>query len=136
MWAVFHSNDIWTSNQSKDSTTKVWRHKNEISEILVFVRIFWKNIVQKIRRVCMEFSEYNRLTYQRQFAPKCSFLASRPLGHCSFRISWQIPQFQKFHFYDVITLVLYLVTPEGYLAQQEPLQNLRKFFNNATIHKN
>ena len=43
----------------------------------------------KIRRVCMEFSEYNRLTYQRQFATKCSFLASRPLGHYSFRISWQ-----------------------------------------------
>ena len=33
----------------------------------------------KIRRVCMEFSEYNRLTFQRQFAPKCSFLVSRPL---------------------------------------------------------
>ena len=62
---------------------------------------------QKIRRVCMEFSEYNRLTSQRQFAPKCSFLVSRPLGHCSFRITWQIPQFQRFHFYDVITLVLY-----------------------------
>ena len=84
----------------------------------------------------MEFSEYNRLTYQRQFAPKCSFLASRPFGHYSFRISLQIPQFKKFHFYDVITLVLYFVTPEGYLAQQEPLQHLRKFFNNATIHKN
>ena len=26
-----------------------------------------------------------------QFAPKCSFLASKPLRHCSFRISWQIP---------------------------------------------
>ena len=42
---------------------------------------------KKIRRVCMEFSEHNRLTSQRQFAPKCSFLARRPLGHCSFRIS-------------------------------------------------
>ena len=52
---------------------------------------------KKFRRVCMEFSEYNRLTSQRQFAPKCSFLASRPLGHYSFRISWQIPWF----FYDV-----------------------------------
>ena len=47
------------------------------------------------------------LRTQRQFAAKCSFLASRPLGHCSFRISWQIPYFQKFHFYDIITLVLY-----------------------------
>ena len=47
MWAVFYSNNIWTSNQSKDSTTKVWRHKNEISEIMVFVRIFWKNNVQE-----------------------------------------------------------------------------------------
>jgi len=26
-----------------------------------------------------------------QFAPKCSFLESKPLEHCSFRISWQIP---------------------------------------------
>ena len=41
---------------------------------------------QKIRRVCMEFSEHNRLTSQRQFAPKCSLLASRPFGHCSFKI--------------------------------------------------
>ena len=79
----------------------MWRHKNEISEIMGFVRIFWKNNVQeaylpklsisgqivseivaqwclensiqtllnffwvdpkKIRRVCMEFSEFNRLT--------------------------------------------------------------------------
>ena len=47
----------------------------------------------------MEFSEYNRLTSQRQFAPECSVLASRPLGHCSFRISWQIPWF-----YDVTLL--------------------------------
>ena len=128
---------------SRYRVLKWWRHKNEISEIIGFVRIFWKNNVQrgllfknehfganflwvmlrklhinpnkffwvdpkkKIRRVCVEFSEYNRLTSQRQFAPKCSFLKSRPLGHCSFRISWQIPQFQKFHFYDFITLVLY-----------------------------
>ena len=28
---------------------------------------------------------------QRQFAPKCSFLARRPLGRCSLRIFWQIP---------------------------------------------
>ena len=26
-------------------STKVWRHKNEISEIMIFVRIFWKNNV-------------------------------------------------------------------------------------------
>ena len=75
----------------------MWRHKNEISEIMGFVSIFWKNNVQeaylpkmsiweqvvseivaqlclqnsiqtlgvdpkKIRRVCMEFSEYNWAT--------------------------------------------------------------------------
>ena len=79
----------------------MWRHKNEISETMGFVRIFWKNNAQeaylpkmsisgqivpeivaqlrlenciqtllnffwvgpkKIRRVCMEFSEFNRLT--------------------------------------------------------------------------
>ena len=48
---------------------------------------FFGSTPKKIRRVCMEFSEYNRLTSQRQFAPKCSFLVSRPHGHCSFRIS-------------------------------------------------
>ena len=37
--------------------------------------------------VCMECSEYDRLTSQRQFAPKSSFLVGRPLGHCSFRTS-------------------------------------------------
>ena len=48
---------------------------------------FFGSTQTKIRTVCMEFSEYNRLTSQGQFAPKCSFLVSRPLGHCSFRIS-------------------------------------------------
>ena len=52
---------------------------------------FFGSTLKKIRRVCMEFSEYNRVTSQRQFAPKCSFLVRRPLGHYSFRISWQIP---------------------------------------------
>ena len=28
-------------------STKVWRHKNEISQIMGFVRIFWKNNVQE-----------------------------------------------------------------------------------------
>ena len=52
---------------------------------------------KKIRRVCMEFSEHNRLTSQRQFAPQCSFLVSRPLGHCSFRGNAcpQTPRFWK-----------------------------------------
>ena len=49
------------------------------------------------------FLSITGLRSQRQFAPKCPFLASRPLGHCCFRISWQIPWFQKFHFY-VVTL--------------------------------
>ena len=40
----------------------------------------------------MEFSKLNWATISE---------TSRPLGHCSFRISWQIPWFQKFHFYDV-----------------------------------
>ena len=95
---------------------KWWRHKNEISEIMGFVRIFWKNNVQEaylpkmsisgqivseiVAQLCLENSIQTLLNFfgftpqkwsQRQFAPKCSFLASRPLGHCSFRISWQIP---------------------------------------------
>ena len=28
-------------------STKVWRHKNEISEIMGFVQIFWKNNVHE-----------------------------------------------------------------------------------------
>ena len=61
--------------------------ENSIQTLLNF---FWFD-PKKYRRVCMEFSEFNRLTSQRQFAPKCSFLVSRPIGHCSFRISSQIP---------------------------------------------
>ena len=88
-----------------------------------FVRIFWKNNVQEaylpkmsisgqivseiVAQLCLENS------IQRQFAPKCSFLVSRPLGHCYFRISWQIPWFQKLNFYDVTTLVLYFMQSEG-----------------------
>ena len=35
----------------------------------------------------MEFSEDNRLTSQRQFAPKCSVLVSRPLFSCLFLLA-------------------------------------------------
>ena len=28
-------------------STKLWRHKNEISKIMEFVRIFWKNNIQE-----------------------------------------------------------------------------------------
>ena len=38
------------------------------------------------------------LISQRKFAPQYYFLASRPLGCSSFRISWQIPQCHKFNF--------------------------------------
>ena len=108
---------------------KWWRHKNKISEIIGFVRIFWKNDAQEayllkmsisgqivseiVAQLCLENSIQTLLNFfsgrpkknwegfvwsflsitglrsQGQFAPKCSFLESRPLGHCSFRISWQ-----------------------------------------------
>ena len=46
MWAsvkVFSAGKIsWQS-----ALLKWWRHKNEISEIVGFVRIFWKNNVQE-----------------------------------------------------------------------------------------
>ena len=61
----------------------------------------WEVDPKKFRRVCMEFSKYNRPTSQKKIVLKCSVLVSRPLGQCSFRISWQIPWLQKFHFYDV-----------------------------------
>ena len=51
---------------------------------------------------------------QRQFAPKCSFLASRPLRGYSFRISWQISKFYKFDFYDFITLGLCCLLALGF----------------------
>ena len=95
---------------------KWWRHKNEISEIMGLVRIFWKNNVQEaylpkmsisgqiVSEIVAQLSLENSIQTLLNFFwvdPKCSFLASRPLGHCSFRISWQIPQFEKCHFYDV-----------------------------------
>ena len=49
------------SGAKTNRALKWWHHNNEISEIMRFVRIFWKNNVQEA------------------------------LGHCSFRISWQIP---------------------------------------------
>ena len=65
---------FWTPNKSEVAQLCL---ENSIQTLRNF---FWSTL-QKIRRVCMEFSEYNRLTSQRQFAPKCSFLVSRPLGH-------------------------------------------------------
>ena len=40
-----------------DKSTKVWRHKNEISEIMGFVRIFWRNNVQEAYLPKMSISE-------------------------------------------------------------------------------
>ena len=40
-----------------------------------------------LKEFVWSFLSINELRSQRQFAPKCSFLASRPLGHWSFRIS-------------------------------------------------
>ena len=82
------------------------------------------------------FLSISGLWSQRQFAPKCSFLASRPLGHCSFRISWQIPCFQKFHFYDVITLVLYCTDHQyDHLVTQLQTKNskLSNFMNLVAV---
>ena len=95
---------------------KWWRHTNEISEIMGLVRIFWKNNVQEaylpkmsisgqiVFEIVAQLSLENSIQTLLNFFwvdPKCLFLASRPLGHCSFRISSQIPQFEKCHFYDV-----------------------------------
>ena len=53
--------------------------------------IFWGLSTQKkLEGFVWGFLSITGLRSQRQFAPKCSFLASRPLGHCSFRISGQI----------------------------------------------
>ena len=42
---------------------------------------------KKLEGFVWSFLSITGLRSQRQFAPKCSFLASRPLEHCSFRIS-------------------------------------------------
>ena len=72
---------FWTRNKREVAQLCL---ENSIQSLLNFLGRPPKKLEA---RVCMDFSEYNRLTSQRQFAPKCSFLASRPLGHCSFRIS-------------------------------------------------
>ena len=46
---------------------------------------------KKLEEFVWSFLNITGLRSQGQFAPNCSFLASRPLGHCSIRISWQIP---------------------------------------------
>ena len=47
---------------------------------------------KKFRRVCMEFSKHNWATISETICPETLiFDKYRPLGHCSFRISWQIP---------------------------------------------
>ena len=78
--------------------------ENLIQILLIF---FWVDPKKNLEGFVWSFLSITGLRSQRQFAPKCSFLASRPLRHCPFRISRQIPSFQKFHLYDVITLVLY-----------------------------
>ena len=73
-------------------STKVWRHKNEISEIMGFVRIFWKNNVQEaylpkmsisgqivseiVAQLSLENSIQTLLIFWGVEPKKCSFLAS------------------------------------------------------------
>ena len=52
------------------------------------LNFFFSSTQNKIRRVCMEFSEYNLLTSQRQFSPKCLFLVNRPLRTLFFLIEY------------------------------------------------
>ena len=74
--------------------------ENSIQTLL----IFWELTQKNLEGFVWSFLSIAGLRYQRQFAPKCWFLASRPPGHCSFRISWQIPQIS---FLWRRTLVLY-----------------------------
>ena len=61
--------------------------------------------LKKIEKGLYGVSKHNWATISETICPDREmlffFLAIRRLGHCSFRISWQIPWFQKFHFYDV-----------------------------------
>ena len=64
-----------------------WGPHSRLVYVLQTLLIFWGGRPKKIRRVCMEFSKHNWATISETICPKWSFLASRPLGHCSFRIS-------------------------------------------------
>ena len=52
------------------------------------LNFFWVDPKKKkLEGFVRSFLSITGLRSERQFAPKCSFLASRHLGHCSFRIS-------------------------------------------------
>ena len=111
----FEENCVIRKKKLLNRVLKWWRHTNEISEITGFVQTFWKNNVwcqpfilrklhtnpsnifffwttqKNLEGFVWSFLSITGLWSHRQFAPKSSFLASRPLGHCSFRISRQIP---------------------------------------------
>ena len=52
---------------------------------------FWGRPKKQLEGFVWRFLSITGLRSQRQFSPKCSFLESRPLGYCSFRVSWQMP---------------------------------------------
>ena len=59
-WKAIKSNNPqhWAMyKRLRNRVLKWWRHKNEISEIMGFVRIFWKNNVQEAYLPRMSISE-------------------------------------------------------------------------------
>ena len=59
-WKAIKSNNPqhWAMyKRLRNRVLKWWRHKNEISEIMGFVRIFWKNNVQEAYLPKMSISE-------------------------------------------------------------------------------
>ena len=58
-----------------------------VSVEFLFANFFLGRPKKKLEGFVWSFLIITGLRSQRQFASKCSFLASRPLGHCSFRIS-------------------------------------------------
>ena len=77
-------------------STKEWRHKTEISEIMGFVRIFWKNNVQEAYLPKMSISGQivSEIVAQLCLETLLNFCGST-------------------HFYDVVTIVIYRQVIEG-----------------------
>ena len=90
----------------KSNVQRAYLPKMSISGQIV-PEIFWGLTQKNLEGFVWSFLGITGLRSQRKFAPKCSFLVSSPLGHCSFRISWQIPYISEISFLWRHTLVLY-----------------------------
>ena len=95
--SAYHLSKQWSDQFAHVNSKKLtsgggplWLENFYLGQTVAFT--FWTEIFlgstqKKLEGFVWSFLSITGLRSQRQFAPKCSFLASRPLGHCSFRIS-------------------------------------------------